>query len=50
LQEMLTWTVSVPRAVFVARAQQFEDIWLRPALDAAGRRLAPFVPLPPLPD
>ncbi len=49
LQEMLTWTVSVPRAEFEARAQQFEDVWLRPALDAAGRRLAPFVPLPPLP-
>lgn len=49
LQEMLTWTVSVPREVFAARAQRFEDVWLRPALDAADRRLAPFVPLPPLP-
>ena len=35
-------TVSVPREEFQARAQQFEDVWLRPALDAAGRRLAPF--------
>jgi hypothetical protein len=49
LQEMLTWTISVPREEFAARAQQFEDVWLRPALDAAGRRLDPFVPLPPLP-
>lgn len=49
LQEMLPWAVGVTPAEFEARAQQFEDVWLRPALDAAGRRLAPFVPLPPLP-
>jgi aminoglycoside phosphotransferase (APT) family kinase protein len=46
LQEMLTWTVSVAREEYEIRAQQFEDVWLRPALDAASRRLAPFVPLP----
>ena len=50
LQEMLPWTVSVAPEEYLARAQQYEDIWLRPALDAAGRRLAPFVPLPPLPE
>jgi hypothetical protein len=40
MQEMLTWVVSVPREEFMARAQQFEDVWLWPALEAAGRRLA----------
>jgi hypothetical protein len=42
MQEMLTWLASVPRDVFAARAQQFEDVWLWPALDAAGRRLTPL--------
>jgi hypothetical protein len=41
MQEMLTWAVSVPRAEFEARALAYEEIWLRPVLDAAGRRLAP---------
>jgi hypothetical protein len=41
MQEMLPWAVSVPREEFEARAQDYEDIWLRPALDAAGRRLMP---------
>jgi hypothetical protein len=41
MQEMLTWVVSVPRAEFEARAQAYEDIWLRPVLDAAARRLVP---------
>jgi hypothetical protein len=41
MQEMLTWVVSVPRDEFAARAQQFEAVWLWPALDAAGRRLTP---------
>jgi len=45
LQEMLTWVVSVPRETFEARAQAYEDLWLRPALDAAGRRLAPVYTL-----
>ncbi|MCC7362555.1 MAG: aminoglycoside phosphotransferase family protein [Anaerolineales bacterium] len=49
LQEMLPWSVSVPRAVFAARAEAFDEVWLRPALAAAARRLPPFVPLPPLP-
>ena len=49
LQEMLPWSVSVPRDVFAARADAFDEVWLRPALDAAARRLPPFVPLPPLP-
>jgi hypothetical protein len=40
MQEMLTWVVSVPREEFEAREQAYEDIWLRPVLDAAGRRLA----------
>jgi aminoglycoside phosphotransferase (APT) family kinase protein len=40
IQEMLPWVVSTPRAAFAEREQQFEDVWLRPALDAAGRRLA----------
>jgi hypothetical protein len=42
MQEMLTWVVSVPHDEFQARAGQFEEVWLRPALDAAGRRLTPF--------
>jgi hypothetical protein len=42
MQEMLTWLASVPREEFAARTQQFEDVWLWPALDAAGRRLTPL--------
>jgi len=43
MQEMLTWVVSVPREEFEAREQAYEDIWLRPVLDAAGRRLAAVI-------
>ncbi|MCC6189434.1 MAG: aminoglycoside phosphotransferase family protein [Anaerolineales bacterium] len=42
MQEMLTWVASAPREIYQARAQQFEDVWLRPALAAAGRRLPPL--------
>jgi len=43
LQEMLPWAASAPQAEFLAREQLFAEVWLRPALAAADRRLAPFV-------
>ena len=42
LQEMLPWLATVPHAEFLAREQMFADVWLRPVLAAADRRLAPF--------
>jgi hypothetical protein len=43
LQEMLPWAASAPQSEFLAREELFGDVWLRPALAAADRRLAPFV-------
>lgn len=42
LQETLTWLASVRRDEFEARAQRFDDVWLRPVLSAAARRLRPM--------
>jgi len=41
MQETLSWLGGVSREVFAARALAFEDIWLKPVLAAAARRLAP---------
>jgi hypothetical protein len=43
MQEMLPWVASASPEEFLAREQQFDEVWLRPVLAAAGRRLAPFV-------
>jgi hypothetical protein len=43
MQEMLPWVASTSPEEFLAREQQFDEVWLRPVLAAAGRRLAPFV-------
>ncbi len=43
MQEMLPWVASASPEEFAAREQQFDEVWLRPVLAAAGRRLAPFV-------
>lgn len=43
LQEMLPWLASVSRQEFAAREQLFADVWLRPVLAAADRRLGPFM-------
>jgi hypothetical protein len=42
LQEMLPWLASVSHTEFLAREQLFADVWLRPVLAAADRRLGPF--------
>ncbi|MEP7359298.1 MAG: hypothetical protein ABI847_18745, partial [Anaerolineales bacterium] len=43
MQEMLPWVASASPEEFAAREQQFDEVWLRPVLAAASRRLAPFV-------
>jgi hypothetical protein len=43
MQEMLPWVASASPEEFTAREQQFDEVWLRPVLAAASRRLAPFV-------
>jgi len=43
MQETLPWVASTSPEEFLAREQQFDEVWLRPVLAAAGRRLAPFV-------
>jgi aminoglycoside phosphotransferase (APT) family kinase protein len=42
LQEMLPWLASVSHTEFLSREQLFADIWLRPVLTAADRRLGPL--------
>ena len=42
LQEMLPWLASVSHEEFAAREQLFAEVWLRPVLAAADRRLGPF--------
>lgn len=43
MQEMLPWVASAAPNEFAARERQFDEVWLRPVLAAASRRLAPFV-------
>jgi hypothetical protein len=43
MQETLPWLASATPEEFAAREQQFDEVWLRPVLAAASRRLAPFV-------
>ena len=42
LQETLSWVAGAPRRAFAPRAAEFERVWLKPVLAAAGRRLAPL--------
>jgi len=49
LQEMLPWLASVSREEFAAREPLFAEVWLRPVLSAADRRLGTFM-MPHEPD
>jgi thiamine kinase-like enzyme len=42
-QELLGWAANASPAEFQTHADRFHDIWLRPVLDAANRRLRPVL-------
>ncbi len=41
IQEMFVWVASTPAEEFEARAAQFDEIWLKPVVEAVERRLRP---------
>lgn len=43
VQDMLGWAANATPDEFAAHAERFNDIWLRPVLDAAHRRLRPVL-------
>lgn len=43
IQEMLGWAANATPQEFGAREAMFRDLWLRPVLDAANRRLRPVL-------
>jgi hypothetical protein len=43
IQEMLGWAANASPQEFAVREAMFRDLWLRPVLDAANRRLRPVL-------